>query len=72
MAHVEHDLAAIRQEIAALRIALQTTSQEQARYELHTRLNACIRESLRLINQRTTASSGDTARERSVGEGTST
>jgi CHASE3 domain sensor protein len=52
MDNLEQHFAAIRQEIDRLKVALQTTVDDAERHQLHTQINACIRESLRLIDQR--------------------
>jgi hypothetical protein len=52
MDNLEERFAAIRQEIDRLKVALQTTVDDAERHEIHTRINACIRESLQLIDQR--------------------
>ena len=52
MADIEQRFAAIRQEIDRLRTALQTSVDDAERHQLHARLNECIRESIRLVDQR--------------------
>jgi hypothetical protein len=61
----------LRAEIDQLKSALQVTTNVSDRFELHGRLNSCIRESLALIEQRLQAacSAGTTLlRERQVGK----
>lgn len=52
MDNLEQGFAAIRQEIDRLKVALQTTVDDVERHQLHAQINSCIRESLRLIDQR--------------------
>ena len=52
MDNVEQHFAAIRQEIDRLKVALQAAVDDTERHQLHSEINACIRQSLRLIDQR--------------------
>ena len=52
MDDLEQGFAAIRQELDRLKVALQTTVDDVERHQLHAQINSCIRESLRLIDQR--------------------
>jgi hypothetical protein len=61
----------LRAEIDQLKSALQVTTNVSDRFELHGRLNCCIRESLALVEQRLQAAyAADTTllRERQVGK----
>jgi hypothetical protein len=81
MDDVEQRFAAIRHEIDNLKVALQMTADDTERLQLHARINACIRESIGLIDQRLGSRNADAAdvasgsvpadqaaRERSVGD----
>jgi hypothetical protein len=52
MSQIESQAVTLRLEIERLKIALQTTNDDDERYLLHTRLNECIRKSMQLIDQR--------------------
>jgi hypothetical protein len=49
---IQQRFTAIRQEIDGLKAILQVTSDAATRYILLTRLNECICESIRLVEQR--------------------
>lgn len=75
MDNLEERFAAIRQEIDRLKIGLQTAVDDAERHEIHTRINACIRESLHLIDQRlerryvnTNAAFGNTPADQAINE----
>jgi hypothetical protein len=52
MDDVQQRFVAIRHELDELKVALQTTTDDAERHQLHTRINDCIRASLQLIDQR--------------------
>jgi hypothetical protein len=71
MSDLEQRATDLRTEIASIKGRLAGTIDEAERYQLHTRLNACIRESLALIDQRLQASRAsltEPLRERRVGD----
>jgi hypothetical protein len=52
MDNLEQRAAELRAEIGKLKEALVAATDEDTRFELHTRVDRCIRESLALIEQR--------------------
>jgi predicted nucleic acid-binding Zn-ribbon protein len=51
MLDIESHFAAIRQKIDRLKASLQTTTDDAERYDLHERLDECIRESMGLMDR---------------------
>jgi predicted nucleic acid-binding Zn-ribbon protein len=51
MLDIESHFAAIRQKIDHLKAILQTTTDDAQRYDLHERLDECIRESMGLMDR---------------------
>jgi hypothetical protein len=78
MSDLDQQVATLRTEMDRVKAALQTTTDEAERAALHMRLNACIRASIQLIDERIQAfdaylrarqqSAPEPLRERSVGE----
>lgn len=68
---LEQRATEVRAEIERLKSALLVTTNKTERFEVHARLNACIRESLALVEQRLQAprAEGTTSlRERQAGQ----
>ena len=72
MDDLEQRATELRAELDRLKSALQATTSESERFELHAQLNTCIRASLALLEQRlqtARAANATYLRERQVGKG---